>query len=170
MKHNHLNTRHAGDTMQRMQPIATEFCFTARAELAATKTLGDMSRGIRCFVPILGGTVQGPRLSGSIVAGGGDWQVIVSSRRIEVEARYFIRTDDDVLIAVFNSGLRRAEPDVMRRLADGEAVPADQYYFRTLPRFEAPVDSPHAWLNESLFVATAERENAAAVVHFHRIM
>jgi hypothetical protein len=153
-----------------MQPIATEFCFTARAELAPTETVGDMSQGVRCFVPILGGTVNGPRLSGSIVAGGGDWQVIVSPRRVEVEARYFIRTDDGVLIAVFNRGLRRAEPHVMRRLVNGEAVPPDQYYFRTLPRFEAPIDSPHAWLNESLFVATAEREGAAAVIHFHCIM
>ena len=162
--------RRSGYTMPVMQPIATEFCFTARAELAATQTVGDMSRGVRCFVPILGGTVQGPRLSGSISAGGGDWQVIVSPRRIDVEARYFIRTDDDVLIAVFNRGLRRAEPDVIRRLANGEEVPPDQYYFRTSPRFEAPIDSPHAWLNESVFVATAERERAVAVIHFHRVM
>ena len=156
--------------MPAMQLIATEFCFTARAELAATQTVGDMSQGIRCFVPILGGTVHGPLLSGSIAAGGGDWQIIVSPRRIEVEARYFIRTDDDFLIAVFNRGLRRAEPDVMQRLVNGEEVPSDQYYFRTLPRFEAPVDSPHAWLNESVFVATAARERAAAVIHFHRVM
>jgi hypothetical protein len=153
-----------------MQPIATEFCFTARVDLAAIKTVGDMARGVRRFVPILGGTVHGPRLAGSIPAGGGDWQVIVSPGRIEVEARYFICTDDDTLIAVFNRGLRRAEPDVMRRLAGDEAVPPDQYYFRTVPRFEAPVDSPHAWLNENLFVATAEREHAAAVIHFHRIL
>jgi Protein of unknown function (DUF3237) len=153
-----------------MQPIATEFCFTVRAELGAPITVGDTSRGVRRFVPILGGVVEGPRLSGSIAAGGGDWQVIVSTRRIEVDARYFIRTHDDVEIAVFNRGFRRAAPEVMQRLANGEAVPPDQYYFRTVPRFEAPIDSPHAWLNESLFVATAERERAAAVIHFHRIL
>ena len=153
-----------------MLPLATEFCFTARAELGAPITIGDMSQGMRRFVPILGGKVDGPRLSGSIATAGGDWQIIVSTRRIEVEARYFIRTHDGVLIAVFNRGFRRAEPDVMQRLANGEAVPPDQYYFRATPRFEAPIDSPHAWLNDSLFVATAERERAAAVIHFHRIL
>ena len=153
-----------------MHPLATEFCFTVRAELAAVQTVGDMSRGVRCFVPILGGSVQGPRLSGSISQGGGDWQVIVSPCRVDVEARYFIRTDDEVLIAVFNRGVRRAEPDVMRRLMSGEAVPPEQYYFRTSPRFEAPVDSRHAWLNDNLFVATAERERAAAVIHFYRVL
>jgi hypothetical protein len=153
-----------------MRRITTEFCFTARAELGVPITVGDMPQGIRRFVPILGGKVEGPRLSGSITPGGGDWQVIVSTRRIEVEARYFIRTHDAVLIAVFNRGFRRAEPDVMQRLANGEAVPPDQYYFRTTPRFEAPIDSPHAWLNESLFVAAAERERSAAVIHFHRIL
>jgi hypothetical protein len=156
--------------MRGMQPIVTEFCFTARAELGEPITIGDMSQGIRRFVPILGGTVKGPRLTGSIAAGGGDWQITVSTRRIEVDARYFIRTHDDVLIAVFNRGFRRAEPDVMHRLANGEAVAPDQYYFRTLPRFEAPIDSSHAWLNESLFVAAAERERAAAIIHFHRIL
>jgi hypothetical protein len=153
-----------------MQPIATDFCFTARVELAAPITVGELPQGIRRFVPILGGTVAGPRLSGSIAAGGGDWQIIISTRRIEVEARYFIRTNDDVLIAVFNRGLRRAEPDIMSRLSNGEVVPPDQYYFRTIPRFEAPIDSPHAWLNDSLFVGTAERERASAVIHFHRIL
>ena len=152
------------------QPISTEFCFTVRADLAAVETLGDMGRGVRRFVPILGGTVRGPRLSGSSVAGGGDWQVVVSTRQIDVEARYFIRTDDDVLIAVFNRGLRRAEPDVMRRLANGEAIAPEQYYFRTSPRFEAPVDSRHAWLNENLFVARAEREQAAVLIHCYRIL
>jgi Protein of unknown function (DUF3237) len=58
----------------------------------------------------------------------------------------------------------------MRRLEKGEALTPDQYYFRTAPRFEAPVDSPHAWLNESLFAATAQREHRAAVIHVHRIV
>jgi uncharacterized protein DUF3237 len=156
--------------MLNMQPMATDFCFTARVELAAPITVGEMPLGIRRFVPILGGTVAGPRLSGSIAAGGGDWQIVISTRRIDVEARYLIRTHDDVLIAVFNRGFRRAEPDIMRRLSNGEAVPPEQYYFRTIPRFEAPIDSPHAWLNDSLFVATAEREHASAVIHFHRVL
>lgn len=156
--------------MPGMQPIATDFCFTARVELAAPVTVGEITQGVRRFVPILGGTVAGPHLSGSIAAAGGDWQIIVSKRRIEVQARYFIRTHDDVLIAVFNNGLRRAEPDIMQRLSNGEAVPPDQYYFRTIPRFEAPIDSPHAWLNESLFVGIAERERGSAIIHFHRIL
>lgn len=156
--------------MALMQPLATEFCFTVRAELAPVQTVGEMSQGVRRFVPILGGTVHGPLLSGSILAGGGDWQVVVSPRRIEVEARYLIRTDDDFLIAVCNRGLRRAEPEVMQRFAAGAEVPAEQYYFRTSPRFEAPVDSPYAWLNESVFVATAARERAAAVIYCHRVV
>src|ERR1700744_5806608 len=45
-----------------MQTLATEFCFTVRAELAAVQTVGDMTRGVLCFVPILGGSFQGPRL------------------------------------------------------------------------------------------------------------
>ena len=38
-------------------------------------------------------------------------------------------------------------------------MPPEKYYFRTIPRFEAPIDSQHAWLNDSLFIGTAEREH-----------
>jgi hypothetical protein len=48
-RHSHLNMRRTGHTMPVMQPVATEFCFTARAELVATQTVGDISRGVQLF-------------------------------------------------------------------------------------------------------------------------
>ena len=44
----------------------------------------------------------------------------------------------------------------MDRLSRGESVDPAQVYFRTTPVFEAPV-GPHAWLNSSIFLATAAR-------------
>ena len=118
--------------------------------------LGAMPLGRRRFVPILGGSVAGPRLSGEVLPGGADWQVGRADGILELVARYAIRTPGGVQIAVTNRGLRRAPAEVMARLARGEPVDPALVYFRTVPSFEAPAGA-YDWLNRSLFVASAAR-------------
>jgi hypothetical protein len=153
-----------------MHCIATEFVFTIRVTLADMMVIGEMPRGLRRFVPIAGGTISGPAFSGSVLPLGGDTQIAISGTLLEVDARYFIRTHDEVTIAVINRGMRRAPASVMARLGKGEAVNSDEYYFRTAPCFEAPRDSAYRWMNESIFVATAQREKNAALIHVHRVL
>ena len=120
------------------------------------RDLGQMPHGRRRLVAILGGLVHGPRLSGEILPGGADWQVARSDGVLELVARYGIRTADGTEIAVANRGIRRAAPEVMEALARGEPVDPALVYFRTVPQFEAPAGA-FAWLNQSLFVASAAR-------------
>jgi hypothetical protein len=150
--------------------ISTEFAFTATVQVGAPLTVDRAPDGVRRFIPITGGVVVGPHLNGTVLAVGGDSQIIRSDGTLVVEARYMIRTDDNILISVVNRGLRRASPEVMARLMKGERVGREEYYFRTVAQFEAPVSSRYANLNSSVFVATAEREPAAAVVHFYRVL
>jgi hypothetical protein len=130
--------------------------FDIEAELGPIRDLGPMPHGRRRIVPILGGTVRGPRLEAEIVPGGADWQHVRSDGVVELVARYSILTRDRVEITVTNSGLRRAPPEVMERMARGEAVDPALVYCRTVPLFEAPA-GPYAWLNASIFVCTAAR-------------
>ncbi|MBO0763785.1 MAG: DUF3237 domain-containing protein [Hyphomicrobiaceae bacterium] len=130
--------------------------FDIVAEVGPMRDLGAMPHGRRRMVPILGGTVRGPRLQAEVVPGGADWQYVRGDGIVELVARYAIRTQDGTGIAVTNRGLRRAAPEVMARLARGEAVDATLVYCRTVPQFEAPT-GPHAWLNASLFVGDAVR-------------
>jgi hypothetical protein len=153
-----------------MPELLSEFAFTIQAELAEPEVIGKMAQGVRRYVRILGGRVSGPKLTGSVLAGGGDSQLVLSDTLLELEARYFLRASDGTGISVVNKGLRRAPKTVTERLLRGEAVGANEYYFRTSPRFEAPADSAHAWLNESLFVASAERQKLAVIVHVHRVL
>jgi hypothetical protein len=132
--------------------------------------IGNAPEGLRRFVPILGGTFTGPLLSGKVVAGGGDWQVVRSDGVLAVEARYTLETSDGVLIAVTNCGIRHAPPDIMAKLTRGEPVPQDSYYFRTTAQFEAPLESNCEWVNRVVFAATAEREPDAAIIHFFRVL
>lgn len=150
--------------------LELEYTFTVRASLSPAVVIGNGPEGLRRFVPITGGTFTGPLLSGKVVPGSGDWQVVRADGSLSAEARYTLETPDGVLIAVTNRGIRHAPPDVMAKLTRGEAVPAGSYYFRTSALFEAPVGSEYEWMNRFVFVATAEREPSAAVIHFYRLL
>jgi hypothetical protein len=124
--------------------------------VAAVRDLGATPYGRRRIVPILGGTVRGPRLEAEILPGGADWQHVRSDGVVELVARYSIRTGEGVEIAVVNRGLRWAAPDVMEKMARGEPVDPGLVYCRTTPQFEAPA-GPYDWLNRSLFIARVDR-------------
>jgi hypothetical protein len=150
--------------------LRTEYAFTARVALSPTIVIGQGPDGLRRYVPIIGGTVDGPMLQGEVLAAGGDSQVVRGDAVLAVEARYMIRTTDGVNIAVVNRGLRLGPPEVIARLAEGRHVSPTEYYFRTAAQFEAPLGSNYAWLNAAVFVGSAEREADAAIVHFHRVL
>ena len=59
-------------------------------EVDALVTLGRGHHGERRYVPLGGGTVQGPELNGSLVEGGIDWQVLRDDGVLEIAAHYVI--------------------------------------------------------------------------------
>ena len=138
-----------------MRPELSHVCLI-EAIVANARDLGATPHGRRRIVPILGGTVRGPRLEAEVLPGGADWQRVRSDGLVELVARYSILTRDGVEIVVVNRGLRRAAPEVMERMARGEAVDPALVYCRTTPQFEAPA-GPYEWLNRSVFVGSAER-------------
>ena len=138
-----------------MCPELSHVC-VIEAIVSATRDLGATPRGRRRIVPILGGTVRGPRLEAKVLPGGADWQQVRDDGVVELVARYSILTTDGVEIAVVNRGLRHAAPEVMARMACGGEVDPALVYCRTTPQFEAPA-GPYGWLNRSVFVASAER-------------
>jgi hypothetical protein len=151
-------------------PICTEYAFTARVAVAAVRLVGVDPEGLRRYVPITGGSVDGPLLNGEVLPGGGDSQLVRADGVCELEARYRIRTVDGVEVGVLNRGLRHGPAHVMARLAQGQQVSAAEYYSRTTPRFEAPIGSSYEWLNKTVFIASAERLAEVVVVHFHRVL
>jgi hypothetical protein len=150
--------------------LRTEHAFTAIVAVGNAIVVGKGPDGLRRYIPIIGGSVSGASLTGTVIAGGGDSQIVRSDGGIVLEARYLIKTHDNVMISVINRGLRNAPAEIMERLARGEHVPPAQYYFRTVAQFEAPLESSYEFLNRFLFVATAEREAEAVIVHFYRVL
>lgn len=140
-----------------LEPLMTLDVRVARPTLAATPK-GDVR-----LIPIVGGSFAGVEdLAGEVLPGGADWQTVRADGTLEICARYLLRTDRDELIEVVSEGVRHATPEVLDRLAAGEQVPADEYYFRTHVRlFTGSPRLDH--LNHRLAVSSGERR--AASVH-----
>ena len=136
--------------------IALDFAFRAEVMVAAPLELGVTHLGRRRIIAITGGTIDGPRLSGKVLPGGADWQIIRADGTAELEARYTIAAEDGALISVVNRGFRHGPPEVMRQLVAGEPVDPGRYYFRCAPFFEIAAPA-HQWLARTIFVASGAR-------------
>ena len=130
--------------------------FSIAAEVAPAVEVGMTPVGERRLIPILGGEVTGPRLSGKVLPGGTDYQSIRDAGLADIHARYVIETADGARIYVENTGIRRGPPDLIARLRQGEVIDASKIYFRTVPRFET-ASPEHLWLMRSIFVCVGTR-------------
>ena len=138
-----------------LQPL-----FRAEITLAPPQELGETPHGRRRIIPITGGRVSGDRLSGRVLPGGADWQIVRADGVADLDARYTIETADGALVYVTNRGVRHGPAEVIRKLAAGEPVDPALYYMRTTPWFETG-DTRYAWLNRVVCVATGARRAAA---------
>jgi hypothetical protein len=119
-----------------------EFVYEAIVTLEPVMEVGRTPLGTRRRIPITGGHFAGPRMSGTVLSGGADWQLQRSDNWTVIEADYMMRADDGTLINVRNVGL-----------TNSRVTGAPERYLRTVPSFEAP-DGPHAWLNQAIFIGT----------------
>lgn len=146
-----------------LHPMARIAC-----EVDALVTLGPAPTGERRYVPLLGGTVEGPELSGRVRAGGVDWQLARADGVLEIAAHYVIETPDGALVEVQSNGMRHGPPEVMARLAAGDEVPPDQYWFRTVVRF-ATGSARWAHLNRVMAIARGQRQAHRVLLELYRV-
>ena len=149
--------------------IELEPLFRISAEVGDVRSLGAAPAGERRVVPILGGTFEGEELGGEVLAGGADWQWRWADGTLAIDAHYALRERRGALIEVRSQGLRAGPPEVLERLARGEAVPAADYYFRTALRF-ATGDAPLGWLNRIIGIATAARHARRVELDVYRLL
>ena len=115
-------------------PPGLEFAFEVRAEVADPTVVGQMPNGLRRIIDITGGTFAGPRISGRVVPGGADWQIIREDGFTEVDARYTLETEAGELIYVSNLGIRHAPPGTTLPLMPGPSkVPPVMSMIRRSP-------------------------------------
>ena len=148
--------------------INTEFLCKIEVTLEPVRDLGDTPLGRRRVIGITGGRFAGPRLSGRVLPGGADWQLIRPDGVACLDARYTLETADGALIYVNNKGYRHGPKEAMERLSRGEEVDPALIYTRTTPWFETSA-ARYAWLNRAICVGSGARRAASVELEFYEV-
>ena len=133
-----------------------EYLCDLKVDVGESVTMGPGPLGERRIIAINGGSFEGPKLRGTVLPGGNDWQIVRTDGVLDVDARYALRTDAGDAIRVVSQGYRHGPPEVLAALGRGEDVAPDQYYFRAVLRFETGAPDL-AWLNITIAIAKARR-------------
>ena len=149
------------------QPRFDPVC-TLQVELDPIREMGAGRAGARRIIPIIGGTVTGPRLTGRLLNLGADWQTIFADGLAELDTRYAMETDDGATIEIVNYGYRHGPKEVLDAVARGETVDPASYYMRTHARLETG-DSRYAWVNRTLFVGVGARTQSSVQIALYAI-
>lgn len=115
----------------------TELVLEAKVNIGSMVNVGESKRGTRRIIPITGGTFSGPNIKGTVLPMGEDWQLTRPDGATELSAIYLLKTDDGVVIRIHNQVL----------MGQGGAA-------RSVIDFEAPLKSPYAYLNNSVYLGT----------------
>ena len=112
--------------------LPVDFLFTLTGTLGAATTIQNGPAGTRRIVNVTGGSIDGPRLRGTILPPCGDWVMVRADGTAKLDVRLTIETDDGAHILMTYTGISASR--------DGERT------IRTAPLFETG-DERYAWLN-----------------------
>lgn len=138
------------DQLPLVDSLPVEHLFDMHVNLQAAQAI-TTPLGARMTFITTGGVIDGPRLRGEILPGGGDWLTLGVDGVGRVDVRATLRTHDGALIHYESRGIIKIPADGLDRLAAGEVLPFDQTYVRTTPTFENSAE-PYAWLSEVVAV------------------
>ena len=124
-----------------------------RLATAPIQEVGATPHGRLLIFPIIGGSFDGERLRGRVLAGCADWVTAMADGTFELDLRATLETDDGALIHLTFTGIRDD--------ANG--------YFRTLPRFETG-SQKYAFLNRLLAVGIGEIHPDGPIHKFEEIL
>jgi len=151
-----------------LEPPELEYICELSIELGPVREMGTGRSGVRRIIPIIGGTVRGASLSGTILNIGADWHTVFQNGCAQLDTRYAFETDDGALIEIVNFGFRHGPNEVIADLAKGKDIDPSKYYMRTHARLETG-DPRYDWVNKTLFVGTGSRKKSSVIVSLFAI-
>ncbi len=138
-------------------PLATldvEHVFDLRVDLEDPLVF-PTAGGTRLTYIVRHGALDGPRVRGELLGGGGDWVVLGADGVGRMDVRATIRTDDGVLIHYASRGVAKLPATGRDTVAAGGRIPYESSYIRSTPRLET-TDERYAWLAGLVLVAVSE--------------
>ncbi len=112
-------------------------------------------QGTRMLITIKAGSFEGPKLSGTVVAPGGDWVTQRADGSIKLDVRMTLKTNDDAVIFVSYNGIGI--------VVDG------QLKARCAPVFETG-DERYAWLNNIQAVGIGGLDGTNVVYDIYELL
>lgn len=138
--------------------------------------IGDVPHGyFRRAGVISSGTFTGERLNGRALPGGGDWLFRRPDGVIHIDVRAILETDagqetdGGETIYMTYTGRLKSDPAVDARLAAGEAIGADEMYFRTAVQFETAAPGL-LWLNDIVAFGIGHRKPEGPVYEIFELL
>ena len=141
-----MTTATATDQLPLVTALPAEHLFDMHVDLQPAQPI-PTPLGVRMTFITTGGVIEGPKLQGELLPGGGDWLLVGSDGTGRVDVRATLRAHDGALIHYEARGIIKIPVDGMQRLAAGEVLPFEETYVRTTPKFET-ADERYAWLSE----------------------
>jgi hypothetical protein len=136
--------------------IKTVHLFDIVIDLNPMLNIGEGPLGRRVLFGAAGGSFEGPKLRGEVLAGGGDWALFRSDGAMALDVRLTLRTHDDALVQMTYGGRWITPSELRADMADpakrSQVDPA-RYYFRTNPLFETGAKQ-YGWLNDTVCVGS----------------
>ncbi len=150
--------------------LAANHLMRIDVELGPVQDIGPVPGGHRRVIPIVGGSFSGERLSGTILPGGADWNLVRPDGTVYLWARYTLQADDGTLIMITNDGFQPGAPEVMAQILAGKPIDMSNWYAKTRPTFEVAGDK-YAFLNSRVFVGSLTPNGQTAVtIDVHELM
>jgi hypothetical protein len=140
-----------------LRTVRTRPLFVMRLDVKGPLVVGATSNGYRRIGIVPSGSFEGERLSGQILDGGSDWQVVRSDDSTTLDVRLVLSTEDRVLVTMSYRGIRHGPHEIIERIDRGEVVEPATHYFRINPLFEAPTGK-YDWLNRVIAVGIGHRQ------------
>ena len=144
------------DLPETLKTLRTRPLFVMRLNVRGLQIVGMTPAGVRRIGVVFGGSFAGEHLSGEVLDGGNDWQLVRHDGATTLDVRVVLKTTDDALIGMTYRGLRHGPPDIIRRIEHGEVVEPASYYFRISPLFETAAPQ-YDWLNRLIAVGIGHR-------------
>lgn len=117
-----------------LDALPVNFLFRMTALVSAPISIQHGPQGSRMIVPAVGGTVEGPNISGKVLGGiGAEWATVRPDGSMKADVRLVLETNDGAAILMAYNGIA--------------TVVGESLTVRIAPLFETG-DPQYAWLNK----------------------
>lgn len=150
-----------------------QFLFHLECEMESFQHIWNGGHGDRSTVIFKGKRSKGPKLCGSILPGGGDWETIQDhdgdQQTAHLDIKYNLLANDGVCIFLKTTGTRIGKKAILEELGEEDKHTPDEYRMRLHLTFESG-DPRYSWLNSIAEIASSARNGTRVIYDAYLVL